>query len=423
VSIEERLAALRTPGPAAARVGTPRGPAAPRGWEPGVPELFDDGVPRVIVTPAVEQLEDEAAWGDVVASMGIVLPPGYRLRMTGATFDPAAWTRDQPFVPGTEGESNRKMPAVTRPLWRYRFAVEPAPVDLRDDPDLLALYRELGKSKRKPKAPRETAPQRAVCVVWADLQVGKTDKRGGTAALLERVDGKLAALDEWLDSLDLTDADAGYLLDAGDIVEGFENTPQQARTNDLQQTEQVRVARRTTAGALLRLERRFGSLTYATCGSNHCRVRRGKDALADPLDDWGIEIGAQLMDGFALNPAFEHVRFVFPEPWQETLALEVVPGKTVGLAHGHQVNRPGAMDEWWADQRTGPVADVDVLVHGHFHHARMQEVWEDRWLLGAPTLDNGSSWHENTAGRGSGARLMAFVVDEHGLDTRSVVLL
>jgi hypothetical protein len=414
------LAARLASVPAAARVIQARGPAAPKGWEPGVPEFYEDGAtPKVIVTPPVEIAEDEAAWSRVVAGMGVTLPPGYRLRMVGATYDPEAWTRAQPFIDGT----TRRMPAVTKPLWRYRFAVEPVPVAHADDADLHALYRDLRKRRRKPKTPT-TPPVRAVCVVWADLQVGKVDRRGGTEELLERVAEKADALDAWLDGLHVTDADAGYLLDAGDIVEGFENTPQQARTNDLQQTQQIRVARRVTSGMLERLAARFASLTYATCGSNHCRVRRGKDALADPLDDWGIEIGAQLMDGFALNPdAFGHVKFAFPEPWQETLALEVVPGRTVGLAHGHQANRPSAVDEWWQSQQGQPVGLVDVLVHGHFHHTRITEVWQDRWLIGAPTLDNGSAWHENSAGRGSAARLMAFVVTPDGFDPSSVVLL
>ena len=423
-NLRDALQSIRSPGPSRASNGERRAPAAPKGWEPGVPEFYDDGrTPKTIVTPAVELAEDEAAWSRVVADMGIPIPPGYRLRLVGATYDPASWTRETEFYENHEGHQY-KMPATTKPMWRYRFAVELLPASSADDTDLQALYADLTKRRRKPKTPLETPPTRAICIIWADLQIGKVDRRGGTKELLERVGLKLDALDDWIDGLRITENDAAYLLDAGDIVEGFENTPQQARTNDLQQTEQVRVARRATTGALVRLAPRFSRLTYATCGSNHCRVRRGKDALADPLDDWGIEIGSQIQDGFALNPdAFGHVSFLFPEPWRESLAVEVVPGREVGLVHGHQVNSPDSMASWWEKQSVGPVGSADVLVHGHFHHTRMQEVWEGRWLLGAPTLDSGSAWHENAAGRGSAARLMAFVVDEKGLDTRSLVLL
>src|SRR5690606_10652646 len=180
---------------------------------------------------------------------------------------------------------------------------------------------------------RETSG-RALVVAWADLQVGKVGSRGGAEQLVARVMEKLAALEQRARQLK---SDSCYLIDVGDCVESFENTPEQQWTNDLSFPEQLRVGRRLFTEAALRLAKLHPAMVVAAVPSNHGRWRRGKGNLGRPGDDYGIEILTSVADAFALNPdALGHVRFVVPEVWDETIALDV-HGTILAAAHGHQV--------------------------------------------------------------------------------------
>ena len=51
---------------------------------------------------------------------------------------------------------------------------------------------------------------------------------------------------------------------------------------------------------------------------------------------------------------------------------------------------------------------ADILVYGHFHHFTMIE---DRILIGAPALDGGSKWIEQTHGKLTKAGILTFCID------------
>src|SRR5690606_10310831 len=91
--------------------------AHPKGWEPGVTFDPDTHVPTELITPVVPKITGDDYQG-VLDSMGIDLPEGYELRLVAASYDPAAWHRDEAY-----GADGKKTPAVTRPSWRYRFQV------------------------------------------------------------------------------------------------------------------------------------------------------------------------------------------------------------------------------------------------------------------------------------------------------------
>lgn len=277
------------------------------------------------------------------------------------------------------------------------------------------------KAVKRTKAPTERGTERALIVAWADLQVGKVGSRGDTETLIERVMAKLNALDA---HAKMVKADTAYLLDLGDCIESVNNVASQAHTNDLSEPEQLRVARRLFTEAAIRLAKTHSKVVCASIPSNHGRWRRGKDVLGKPGDDYGIETLVAVADAFALNPeAFGHVSFVVPESWEETIALDVY-GTILALAHGHQVNRPEQVPQWWAKQVHGgqPGADADVLLTGHFHHVRVQPTGRSahtgraKWWIQAPTLDNGSDWFRLRAGDDSDPALMTFTVDANGWD-------
>jgi hypothetical protein len=88
------------------------------------------------------------------------------------------------------------------------------------------------------------------------------------------------------------------------------------------------------------------------------------------------------------------------------------------------------MPTWWRQQAFGaqPVADASILVHGHFHHLRILEMGSvdrgenpaSRFLIQAPTMDNGSSWFRKFSGEDSQPGLAVFTL-ERGTDFTGTV--
>ncbi|MFF0481964.1 hypothetical protein [Streptomyces sp. NPDC004435] len=380
---------------------------APRGWEAGV--RYEPGGTMVVTAPPTEHPPSNADdWQTRVEDLGLAIPDGWRVRLVEARHDPAAWHRDK------QGDD-----AVTRPVWRCRYVIEPASPSWMSADDVDALVRDALRRRRKSR-PNADAGERALVVVYADAQAGKVGKDGGTPELVRRVADRLDRLDDHVRDLKAIGQGptAAYWMDAGDCVENYENTGQQAYTNDLAMTEMIRVHRRITFEGLDRLAGRFDRVVAATCGSNHGRVRRGREAVGPPSDDWGIEVMSQVADAYARNvDAFGHVSFVLPEKWRETVSLDVA-GTTVGLAHGHQYPRPDKAADWWRSQSFGrqAVADAAILVTGHFHHFRAQQLGSGRLWIQAPTLDNGSDWYTARSGEVSTSGLLVFSVGPTGWD-------
>lgn len=376
-------------------------------WQPGI--KYDGNGAMTATTPAVEKLpNDQGAWKKLLDDLDFDVPTGWRVRLVEAKYDPAAWTRE------AEGAD-----AVTQAVWRYRFAVEPASFASYGQEDIAQMVKDAMHAKR-PKPKEASDVDRSLVVVYADPQVGKTDDRGGTPELLTRVAEKFDKLDDHIRDLKKIGrgVNKAVWLDGGDCIENFENTAQQAQTNDLTLTEMVRVHRRLTFDGLTRLAKKFPSLTAAVCASNHAQVRRGGKQVGPPSDDWGIEVMSQVADAFALNPdAYGHVKFVVPERWRETVAVDV-SGYPIGLVHGHQYPNPDKALDWWQKQALSdqPVSGAKLLVTNHYHHFRVRSVANGRLIIQAPTLDNGSAWWTNKSGEQSPAGLLVFSVTKEGVD-------
>lgn len=390
MSLTERLSEP-TPQPRRPRQGQPKG------WENGVRYEGNRPVEAAItVTPAIRA--DETKWrAEIERVMELTIPEDREVTLTDARY----W--GNPDAPNV----------YCRFKISDRDGTGPGSLDIED------LIRVVKKAKA-PKT-QATATPKALVVAWADLQVGKVGSRGGTQELIERVMQKLDALDEHAKQLQ---CETVYLIDCGDCVESFENVPGQMFTNDLSFPEQLRVARRLFTEATIRLAKLHSRVVVASIPSNHGKWRRGKDELGRPGDDYGLETLITIADAFKLNEdAFKHVSFVMPDMWQETLALDVY-GTILAVTHGHQVNRPEGVPQWWANQTHGgqPCADADILLTGHFHSARIQptgrsaHTGRSKWWLQAPTLDNGSDWYRLRAGSDSDPGLMTFTVDANGWD-------
>lgn len=282
--------------------------------------------------------------------------------------------------------------------------------------DLPVLMSQAFKKVRVKPLP-QTA-DKALVVLWSDLQVGKVDYRGGTEQLVERV--KL--MQQRLVKLVKEHKPSRIIFcDTGDTIENFSNAAsmQQLQSNDLSIMEQVDLATTFAWETLKTLVTLVGDVTYATIGSNHCEWRVNGQKVGKATDDWGVYIGRTLAR--LAQETNLPIRFIEPQPHDETLAVDVFDDgfHILGLAHGHQVSRPEMMADWWRKQAFGkqPVAGATILAHGHFHHLRVTELGSNdrgnsRFIVMASTLDNGSGWYKKNSGEDSIPGLVTFILEK-----------
>jgi len=302
--------------------------------------------------------------------------------------------------------------------YRFTFRKKTSGVDL---PLLLAEARRKSKPALLPKP-----EPKCLVVMWSDLQVGKVDYRGNSQSLIERVELMQARL---VDQVKREKPERIIFADLGDTVENFGNAApmQQLQSNDLSIMEQVDLATTLAWQTLKMLSKYVPNITYASVGSNHCQWRIGREAVGKPTDDWGVFIGRQLAR--LAQESDLPIKFVEPQPHDESLALDVFDDgfHILGMVHGHQAKRPDMVATWWRQQSFGgqAVSGANILIHGHWHHLRVTELGStprgtSRFLIMAPTMDNGSGWWRRVAGEDSVPGLATFIL-EKGVDFTGTV--
>ena len=381
-------------------------PPPPPNFRPGV--KFQGRTPSEITTGPMELLE-ESDYDQAVRDAGYPLPETHTLILDVMELvertNSGSWHRD-PEDRGREHTAYTK-PAETK-MWRYRFKV--VPKSSRHDEDIAVLMAE-AKNIVADIPCRESKGVHSKIVNLSDFQWGKSDENGGTAETLAASE---AALARAVAAIIADPPDEIILVDPGDILEGTESAPNALGTNDLSTTEQVRLARRVFWRWIEALAPLAPSMKVVGVPSNHCRVRRGKAALGDLLDDWGIEVISQLRDIAAVNPeVFGHVEFVIPEPHTEWVVIELVGGKTIGFHHGHHAT--AAQMAAWV-KRTGRrgLAFCDIVVVGHHHHLVIEAFGDMQWLFICPTMDPGSAYFTAMSGERSERGVLTFSVDGVG---------
>jgi predicted phosphodiesterase len=413
VSLADKLSALTapTPGGGAATAARRGAPQYPRGWEPGV--KYDPSGAMTVTTPTVEPLTgDEAAWKGMVEALGLEVPEGWRVRLVEAKYDPAAWHRD---TPGDD--------AVTRPVWRYRFAVEQdlAAAATRDIDDLVARVKaSRGKARVAAEAP---ADARAFVVAVGDTQIGKGDGDGaeGTVGrVLASIDAQAARLRE-LRKLGRPIGPV-YLLWLGDCVEGFVSQGGgNAWRTPMTLTEQVRVVRRLMLHQVETFRGLTDQLVLASVPGNHDEAVRFGKGITRYDDSWAVEAAVQVGDALAVNPAaYGHVSIAVPGKDELTLTLDIA-GTTVGLAHGHQM-RTGKAAEWWAQQAHGlqPIGDATLLMIAHLHHLRVEQGGA-KTVIQVPSYESESTWWRHRAGQVAPTGAVTMTVGGGGWDDLRIV--
>ena len=305
-------------------------------------------------------------------------------------------------------------------LTSYRFTFRRKATDIN-----LPLLLAEAKKSWKPTPLKKPEPK-ALVVLWSDLQVGKVDYRGDSQSLIERVGLMQQRL---MDQIKREKPSKVIFADMGDTVENFSNAAsmQQLQSNDLSIMEQVDLATTFAWQTLKLIVKLVPEVTYASIGSNHCQWRVNGQTVGKATDDWGVYIGRQLarLAGELELP----IKFLEPQPHDESLALDVFGDNfhILGLVHGHQVQRPEGIGDWWKKQAFGrqPVSEATILCHGHFHHLRVTEMGSttnggSRFVIMASTLDNGSGWYKKRSGEDSVPGLVTFVL-EQGVDFTGTV--
>lgn len=265
-----------------------------------------------------------------------------------------------------------------------------------------------------PKAEESRPKTLVVCL--SDFQVGKTDSLGGTQETVNRVMTTLKRITEWIQ------AEGSYeeiiIADVGDVCEGFWNVTSQQQTNDLSLTDQIRVAQRLMAEAVAMLAPLCTRMTYVSIPSNHCAVRssKGNDNRANsPDDDFGLLIADTIQAIMSGREPFSHVNFAKPQKWEEAVTVETADGTAVGFTHGHLAGSQAKIPSWFRDlafgHRSG-LHEASILVHGHFHNFGVSLVGDNKFIIGCPTADNGSSWFTNRTGDATDPALLTFEVQD-----------
>lgn len=368
----------------------PQGPAprrvrdkAPTGFEPGV-RVDKDGL-QVVTTPAMETLTDEASWREAVESLGITVPEGYTLRLVEMRHDPAAWTRENP-----------EDSAVTKPVWRYRFRVEPAGPSSDDLESLIAVAREAPAVN-----PISYDGGEVFLVAIGDTQFGKVDGDGIEGTIKRVLESTQRAVDRVNDLYDQGHRpEAVYITWLGDCIEGFVS---QGGGNSWRTpttlTEQVRVVRRLMLEQVNMFRRGAQRVILASVPGNHDEaVRFGKQTTRYD-DSWAVEAAVAVSDAMEVNPeAYGHCSVVVPGRDELTLTLDMA-GTIVGLAHGHQI-KAGKGEEWWAGQAHGmqPIGEATLLLTAHFHHLALRQQGPKTWLQ-VPAMEHSSVWWRHRTGQ------------------------
>lgn len=302
--------------------------------------------------------------------------------------------------------------------YRFRFRRKMASIDL---PLLLAQAK-----KTKATTPASGNPDKALVVLWSDLQIGKVASRGGTPELLERVFETQARL---IAKIKAEKPSKVIFADLGDTVENFSNAADlaQLQSNDLSLMEQVDLAATLAWDYLKAICKLVPDVSYVSVGSNHCQFRVNKARVGRPSDDWGIYIGrtlARLSREVGLG-----IKFYEPHEQDESLALDVFGDDfhILGVFHGHQAKRPEAVPTWLKNQMFGnqAITRFTTAISGHFHHLIVKELGStnrgtSRFWVQASTMDSGSDWFRLTSGEDSQPGLVVFTL-ERGIDFTGTV--
>lgn len=362
----ETFSASRPPTPAQRRSAVPTPPWSPR--------LELSGASGELTTGA---LEGDPDWDSIFRHWNL---------------DPALWD----VVPGSLRVNAWEGPTAdgTAIFRQYRAnVVRRRRPGVEVDETLRAVSRW---RPRKPAPPVEDPS--AWVVVAADWQVGG---HGGHEAFLERFRSTLDGLVVEARKAVKGGARQLVLAAAGDMVEGVTgNYPAQAFEADLTVRDQVRVVRQCEAALLKALAPMFDRTTFVAVAGNH--GRNGKVVATTREDSLDLLAADGVAEAAVESGAAERHSVEFVIPTETSVALVDAAGTQLLVAHGDECNgNASSVIRWWertSFTRWGDADVAQILVTGHRHHLRVEELAVGRWFMVAPTLGGESRWFADIGG-------------------------
>ncbi len=346
-------------------------------------------------------LEFDGAEGTATTE-GLVEPPNFDQFLAERGYNPEEYE----IVGAPRTSQWQRWDGEWLTAYRFRFVKKSTQIDLP------ILYSQAKKAQKPPKA--NSGKDRAFVIVPSDYQVGKTGSRGGTKELFERIFASYAQIEN---AIKRGGFDKIIIIDGGDIIESVSNVAdqQQLATNDLSPMQSVDAAISLQLD-LIKMCAKYAPVTYGSVASNHCQFRHNKQSVGRPgVDDWGIVILQQLRR--ITSEIGLDVTYLVPQPDDEGFAFDVFGDSKhiIGCVHGHQVRRPDQIPDHWKKSTFGSqyLAAANILVTGHFHHTRVQELGQapsggSRWWIQASTMDNGSDWFRRKSGEDSQPAITCF---------------
>ena len=386
MAISDRLDELKDAGSTLSQAA-----GIPKGWESGI-RYEPDGT-SIVTTGPIPEI-DGGEYRKLVESIAGKIPDGFRVRLAEAKFDPGAWHRDE------QGEQ-----AVTRPIVRYKFVIEPAPRTTSIDDLIRAI-----EASEPPNVPTVGVSLGGYLVAAGDLQIGKPDG-GGSAGTVDRfLDAHEKSLERFKEIRQKQGITEVCLLWAGDCIEGTESQGGRLLARlDLTMTEMVRVYRRLVMKQVMDYAQIADHVTVAVVPGNHDEAKRVGDQMATRYDDsWAIEGASQVADVMKAG-GYENVAWIFPGIDELDLCFDF-HGTRIGLLHGHQTR--GKIESWLggaAVQRRA-IGTSDVVVTGHFHHLKIQQLGPTTHIQ-VPALDGGSLWWRHKGNLDAPPGMVTMIVD------------
>ena len=377
----------------------------PNGWEPGVQFSYKTKTGTITTrptnnpTPEFDNLLQE--WG----------------------FDPKKYAIVNDTIRVSTWDMNIGK-GETHQAWAFKAQIvaTEATID-QEDYDRISKWIQSYKRKAKPKKKKPTA---SFFVAVSDLQLGKRDG-GGTEAIVERFLEKIDTVRDRYNFL----RKAGVQMDQltvvglGDIVEGcvgFYPTAMGPNGVELDYRNQMKLARRLIAKALVEWSKDFDVVVVGAVPGNHGTKRISKgNAPTGEMDNYDLEVFEQVAEIMADKPQYDHIKFVIPD--EPHLSLNVC-GTNMSFTHGHLTGFGGGVEakvmNWWKNQTFGGfhAGSSQILVTGHYHHHR--EVHDGRTWIQVPSLDE-STWFEHQAGKKTKQGIMTMVVDKDGHNNKEIV--
>ena len=388
----------------ASRLRTP----APKGWEPGV--RFDSDNVQFITSDVLPTLEGEPDWRSAIENMGVTIPDGYRVRIAEMKFDPMAWGRDDP---------EQKF-ATTRPLWRYRFVVEPIPNSEIDPVDGIEI---LNAIKRSPKPRRQMSGSGSMILNLNDTQIGK-DAGGGTPATLERLDRFFDLARDRIRDVRKQVGDLVILL-GGDLVEGCNIYPNQHFEIDLDRRAQIRTTTGIVLDMLDRFAPEFPTVRVLAVPGNHGEHRQnGRRINRHDNDDQLVAESAAL--AAERDDKLSHVAFNIA--YDQPALTADIQGHILGVTHGSIYGKTAGTPSqkafnWYKNMAASrnPIGDCDILVGNHFHHDLIAN-YGTLLFVQNPAMDGGSPFFAELFGSDCEPGMSTWIMNEQSRMTGYEVL-